>query len=75
MLGELVEAQAPVAGVVEETMFMIEVVRYSDGAVLDRRGPYQSERDADRIDRGLNINLDTEKFYTRVLPVLKETDD
>lgn len=47
-------------------MTYVEIVSYNDGTVQSRRGP-SSERRADRIDDGLNINLNHEQFYTRMV--------
>lgn len=44
----------------------IEVVSYETGEVvkaLDCAG--KSESAVDRIERGMNVNLDHERFYTR----------
>lgn len=46
----------------------IEIVEYSTEAVVesvDVSG--KNERQIDKIDRGININLDHDKFYTRIL--------
>ena len=45
--------------------FYVEVVKYPD-EVVKRLGP-MSERKADRVDGGLNINLNHENFYTRIV--------
>lgn len=37
------------------------------GKPEERKGPFASERQADRVDGGMNINLDHEKFYTLVV--------
>jgi hypothetical protein len=50
--------------------FYVEIVQYAeegeDEKVVKRSGPH-SERRADKIDDGLNINLNHERFYTRVV--------
>jgi len=48
-------------------MFYVEIVSYENDKVEERRGPF-SERRADKIDDGLNINLNHEAFYTRIVP-------
>jgi hypothetical protein len=45
----------------------IEVRRYSDHGVERRMGQY-TEREADKVDGGLNINLDHDRFYTVIVP-------
>ena len=37
------------------------------GKPEERKGPFASERQADRVDGGMNINLNHEKFYTLVV--------
>lgn len=44
----------------------VEIVRYENEEVIERRGPF-SERRADKIDDGLNINLNHEEFFTRIV--------
>ena len=46
----------------------VEVVQYGKkDRVVKRLGP-MSERMADKTDDGLNINLNHEKFFTRIVP-------
>lgn len=45
---------------------VIQIVRYEDGKVtyeVDVTG--LSERRADKVERGMNINLNSDHFYTR----------
>ncbi|MCK5132382.1 MAG: hypothetical protein KAR40_09565 [Candidatus Sabulitectum sp.] len=45
----------------------VEIVSYGDqGNTIKRLGPYYSERQAERVDRGANINLNHEKYYTTI---------
>ena len=44
--------------------YLVEVVSYETGEVV-KSIVCTSERGADRIERGLNINLNHEKYYTR----------
>lgn len=44
----------------------VEVVNYETGAVEKRLGPLTAHA-ADKVDRGVNINLNHEKFYTRII--------
>lgn len=48
-------------------MYYVEIVSYETGEVV-KRIECQSERSAERVERGVNINMDGEKFYTRILP-------
>jgi hypothetical protein len=56
---------------VTEQEFYVEIVSYpneesEEESVVERRGPF-SERKADRVDDGLNINLNHEAYYTRIV--------
>lgn len=44
----------------------IEIVEFETEAVIERKGPY-SERQANRIDDGMNINLNHDKYFTRIV--------
>ncbi len=46
--------------------FYIEVIEYESGAVVSRMEA-SSERRAEKIDRGVNINLNHEDYYTRIV--------
>lgn len=46
--------------------YYVEIVQHEDGDTLERRGPF-TERRAEKVDNGLNINLDHERFYTRIV--------
>ena len=48
-------------------MYYVEVVKYGTDEVVKRIPCGASERSADRVDRGVNINLDSENYYTRVV--------
>ena len=48
-------------------MYYVEVVKYETDEVVKRIPCGASERSADRVDRGVNINLDSENYYTRVV--------
>lgn len=49
-------------------MAKIEIVAYgTDEVVKTIDCPGKSERQVDKIDRGVNINLDHERFYTRIV--------
>ena len=44
----------------------VEIVEFESGEVV-KRFECDTERQADRIDDGANINLNHDKFYTRVV--------
>jgi len=46
--------------------YYVEVVRYEDGNVV-KRIECSSERNADKVDRGVNINLNHDEYYTRII--------
>ncbi len=45
----------------------IEIVEYKTGKVVETKGPYDNKTKAEKIDRGFNINLDTDRYYTRLV--------
>lgn len=45
--------------------YYVEIVARKDDKVVRRMGP-MSEHKADKVESGANINLDHERFYTRV---------
>ncbi len=47
--------------------FCIEIVAYADGKVMKEMGPYATHKIAERIDDGLNRNLNHERFFTRIV--------
>jgi hypothetical protein len=47
--------------------YLIEVIEYATGQPLKYIWA-MTERRADKVDAGLNINLDHERFFTRVTP-------
>lgn len=47
--------------------FYVEIRDFEKNAVLKRMGPF-SERKAERVDNGLNINLNHDEFYTLIVP-------
>jgi len=45
----------------------VEIVKYGDPEeVVKRVGP-MSERKAEKVDSGININLNYEQFFTRII--------
>jgi hypothetical protein len=48
--------------------WIVEVIAYKGGEVV-KTFKSSTERAADKIDRGLNINLNHDQFYTRVTSI------
>ena len=48
----------------------VEIVRYNDDGVehVVRMDPPKSARHAERVEDGVNRNLNHERFYTRLVP-------
>lgn len=46
--------------------FYVEIVEYATEEVVKQSGPH-SERRADKLDDGLNINLNHERYFTRIV--------
>lgn len=44
----------------------VEIVEYNTGKVIKRMGP-MTRHSAERVDDGVNINLNHEEFYTRIV--------
>jgi len=54
------------------TEYYVEIRRYAEGDEVDdttvkRMGPYVTERQAEKIDRGANINLNHQDYYTEIV--------
>lgn len=47
--------------------FVVQVIAYDDNEVVKEMGP-MSERKAERVDDGVNINLNHDAFYTLIKP-------
>ena len=47
-------------------MFYVEIVKASSGEVVKRMGP-MSERQADKVESGVAINLNHEEYFTRIV--------
>jgi hypothetical protein len=45
--------------------FYVEIIAYDDDATIKRIGP-MTERKADQVEDGVNINLDHDRYYTRL---------
>ena len=43
--------------------WFVEVIEYDTEKVVKKLGP-MSEKKAEKVERGLNINLDQERFFT-----------
>lgn len=48
--------------------YIVEIVSFETGEVA-KRIECETERKAERVDGGININLNHEKYYTRIVPV------
>lgn len=46
--------------------YYVQIIQYKDEKVIDELGP-SSESKADRVDIGVNINLNHEDFYTLIV--------
>ena len=44
----------------------VDVIAFKGEERIRRMGPFTSERAADRVDRGVNINLDHDLYFTRI---------
>lgn len=53
-------------------MYEVRVIEYLSEEVV-KRIPCDSERKADKVDSGLNINLDHDRFYTVIDEVSRVT--
>jgi len=53
----------------------VEIRRHNDDGVEKVFGPYDHEAWAERIDDGLNINLNHEVFYTVIVPARPTAPD
>lgn len=47
-------------------MWVVQIIEYATKKVVKEFKPQVSEHLADKLDRGVNINLDHERFYTLV---------
>jgi hypothetical protein len=43
--------------------YYIDVIRFEDNKVMESKGPF-TKRQAERIDDGMNINLNRDIYYT-----------
>jgi len=50
-------------------MWIVQIVEYESKQVVKIFKPQATEHAADRLDRGVNINLDHERFFTEVVQV------
>jgi len=51
--------------------YIIQIIEHGTGRIEKEFAPITSERRADKIDDGVNINLDHTRFYT----VIKNTEE
>jgi hypothetical protein len=46
--------------------FYVQIIQFEDQQVVKQRGPF-AERHAEKVDRGVNINLNHKKYYTLIV--------
>ena len=51
--------------------YIIQIIEYGTGRIEKEFEPIASEHMADKVDNGVNINLDHERFYT----LIKNTEE
>ena len=54
--------------------YFVEVRKIATDEVIKRMGPH-SERSAERIERGVSVNLNHEEFYTEIVSNDDDSDD
>jgi|GEM_PF-3648846 len=50
-------------------MFKVVIMSYEDSKIIKEFESCQSERTAETIERGININLNHDEYYTEIVPV------
>jgi len=53
--------------------YIIQIIEYGTGRIAKEFEPITSERMADKVDNGVNINLNHERFYTLIKNTEEET--
>lgn len=48
--------------------YFIEVVDFENDKVVDRIEVKGTKKRAERVDRGININMNHERYFTRIVP-------
>ena len=48
-------------------MFKVQILQLSDGVVVKEFTATASERQAEQLERGVNINLNHDKYCTRIV--------
>ena len=51
--------------------FFVEIVEYETGDVVKRMSAGPRKSRAEKMDRGVNINLNHKRFYTRIVEASK----
>lgn len=46
--------------------FYVQIIQFEDQQVVKQMGPF-TEHHAQKVDRGANINLNHEKYYTLIV--------
>ena len=54
--------------------WFVEIVRADDDKEVVRRMGPMSEHQADKVDRGANINLNHDAYYTRIVVPVDERE-
>ena len=58
----------------DKNSYYVKIIKYEDSEVVRQLGPISTEREAYKINRGANINLNHEEYYTLVVKG-EQTDD
>ncbi len=48
-------------------MYFVEIKHYITKAVVKRLGPFRCERKAEKIEKGISINMDHFNYYTNIV--------
>lgn len=51
----------------EKTVYYVEVVAHAGGEVVKSIGPVNWDGGAEQVERGVNINLAHDRYYTRIV--------
>lgn len=46
--------------------YYVEIIEFGEEKPGTVMGPFDTERHAEKVDRGANINLNHDNFYTRI---------
>ena len=48
-------------------MFKVVIMSYEDSEIIKEFKPCETERTAETIERGININLNHDEYYTEIV--------